>query len=237
MDKQQAYRELVQKRKAVEFPAGLQNPSQIAGGQFDCEQLGPWSLWQGNLDAELLVIGQDWGDDNYFVRNQGRDTDDNPTNRGLRKLLSNIGLDPGPPSAPVAQPLFFTNAVLGIKSGGMSAELKHDWLRHSSVHFTAPLIEIIQPRLIVTVGISAFKALRLIFPSLPYESMNGLLKYPPFHLPGKRILFAVSHCGGLGLANRTMEEQLKDWQKIAPYLQNTVSLLSGKPEQKIKQEP
>lgn len=237
MDKHQAYSELVQKRKAAEFPAGLQNPSQIAAGQFDSEQLGPWSLWQGNLDAELLVIGQDWGDDNYFVRNRGRDTDDNPTNRGLRKLLSNIGLDPGLPSAPTAQPLFFTNAVLGIKSGGMSVELKHDWLRHSSVHFTAPLIEIIQPRLIVTVGISAFKALRLIFPSLPYESMNGLLKYPPFHLPDKRILFAMSHCGGLGLANRTMEEQLKDWQKIGPYLQNPMSPLSDKLEQKVKQEP
>ena len=44
MDKQQAYRELVQKRKTAEFPAGLQNPSQIAGGQFDYEQIGPWSL-------------------------------------------------------------------------------------------------------------------------------------------------------------------------------------------------
>lgn len=237
MDKQQAYHELVQKRKAAEFPAGLQNPAQIAGGQFDCEQLGPWSLWQGNLDAGLLVLGQDWGDENYFVKNQGRDTDDNPTNRSLRRLLSHIGLDPGPPSAPLTQPLFFTNAVLGLKSGGMSTELKNIWLRHSSVHFTAPLIDIVQPRLIVTIGISAFKALRLIFPFLPYESMNGLLKYPPFHLPGKRILFAMAHCGGLGLANRTMEEQLRDWQKIGPYLQNPVSPLSEKVEQKIKQEP
>ena len=218
MDKQRKYHELVQKRKAANFPTGLQNPSQIADGQFDCDQLGPWSLWQGNLDAVLLVIGQDWGDENYFVRNRGRDMDDNATNRGLRTLLSSIGFDPGLPSAPVAQPLFFTNAVLGIKASGMSAELKHDWLRHSSLNFTAPLIEIIRPRLVVTLGISAFKAMRLIFSALPYLPLNALLKCPPFHLTDNRMLFAVAHCGGLGLASRAIGEQLEDWKKIMPYL-------------------
>jgi hypothetical protein len=147
---------------------------------------------------DLLVIGQDWGDDNYFVRNRGRDTDDNPTNRGLRKLLSSIGLDPGLLVGAVgAAACFLPTRYWGMKSGGMSAELKHDWLRHSSVHFTAPLIDIVQPRLIVTVGISAFKALRLIFPSLPYEPMSGLLKCPPFHLPGIRILCSPWRTAGV----------------------------------------
>jgi len=218
MDKKLAYCELVKKRKAVTFPAGLQNPANIANGQFDCDHLGAWSLWQGDLDAEILIVGQGWGDDFYFMENQGRDTDENPTNKNLRKLLASIGLDPGLPSSPMPQPLFFTNAVLGIKSGGMSAALKHDWMRHSSVHFTAPLIEIVQPRLIVTLGISAYKAMRFIYQSLPYESMSGLLKYPPFFLPGARQIFALSHCGGLGLRNRSMTEQFADWQKIRPYL-------------------
>lgn len=218
MTRDEKYRQLVELRQHAIFPPGLQNPSQIEGGKFDCTQIGPWSLWQGNLEAEMLVIGQDWGDENYFRLNEGRDTDDNITNQNLRKLLTSIGLDPGPPSSPTAQPLFFTNAVLGIKSGGMSADLKHDWLRHSSLNFTGPLIEIIRPRLIVALGISAYKALRFIFPSLPYEPMNNLLKYPPFHLPENGILFPMAHCGGLGSVNRNIEVQLKDWKKIVPYL-------------------
>lgn len=223
MDKQEAYKQVVQKRKSIVFPTPLQNPSQVREGQFDSEQIGPWSIWQGNLDADIMVIGQDWGDEDYFSRNKGRDTDTNPTNRGLRKLLNSIDLDPGLPSVPIPQPLFFTNAMLGLKSGGMSAGLKHNWLKHSSLQLTAPLIEIIQPRLLVTLGINAYKAIRIIFPSLPYLPMSALLKCPPFHLPDKKILFAMAHCGGLGLANRTMEEQMKDWQKIKPYLQHVTS--------------
>jgi len=217
MTRTEKYLQLVELRQRATFPPGLQNPSQIEGGKFDCLQLGPWSLWQGNLDAGVLVIGQDWGDEDYFRLNGGRDTDDNPTNQNLRKLLASIGFDPGLPSKPAAQPLFVTNAVLGIKSGGMSADLKHDWLRHSSLNFTGPLIEIIQPRLIVTLGISAYKALRFLFSYLPYEPMNALLKYPPFHLSGNGVLFPMAHCGGLGSVNRNMEDQLKDWKKIVPY--------------------
>ena len=40
---------------------------------FRSAQIGPWSLWQGNLDAEIMVIGQDWGDKNYFTKNKGHD--------------------------------------------------------------------------------------------------------------------------------------------------------------------
>ncbi|MBK8965220.1 MAG: hypothetical protein IPM36_00805 [Lewinellaceae bacterium] len=218
MTRAEKYLQLVEFRQRATFPPGLQNPSQIEGGKFDCPQLGPWSLWQGNLDAEMLVIGQDWGDENYFRLNGGRDTDDNLTDQNLRKLLTSIGFDPGPPSSPMEQPLFFTNGVLGIKSGGMSADLKHDWLRHSSLNFTGPLIEIIRPKLIITLGISAYKAIRFIFPYLPYEPMNNLLKYPPFHLSGSGVLFPMAHCGGLGSVNRNMEEQSKDWKKIVPYL-------------------
>ncbi|MEZ4940666.1 MAG: uracil-DNA glycosylase family protein [Saprospiraceae bacterium] len=218
MTKQEKYRQLVNLRLQEIFPPGLQNPSQIEAGKFDCAQLGPWSLWQSDLNAEMLIIGQDWGDENYFLMNKGRDTDDNPTNQNLRKLLASIGLDPGLPSCPASQPLFFTNAVLGIKSGGMSTVLKHDWLRHSSLNFTGPLIEIIQPRLIVTLGASAYKALRFLFPYLPYEPMNNLLKYPPSHLPDIGVLFTMAHCGGLGTVHRSLEEQLKDWKKIVPYL-------------------
>lgn len=73
MTKANAYEELVAARKACNRCHELENPAQVEGGRWDCEQIGAWSLWQGNLDAKLMVVGQDWGGTDYFLKNQGRD--------------------------------------------------------------------------------------------------------------------------------------------------------------------
>jgi len=94
------YSELVEKRKKYCFN-GLLNPSQIKGGIYDNKTaLGPWSLWQGNLDAQILVIGQDWGDENYYITNKGNDDDKNPTNSSLIKLFQTLDIDIGNPMKP-----------------------------------------------------------------------------------------------------------------------------------------
>jgi len=48
-----------------------------------------------------MVVGQDWGDTDYFTRNQGIDEQGNPTNNTLRELLQSIGVDIGLPHAHV----------------------------------------------------------------------------------------------------------------------------------------
>jgi hypothetical protein len=53
MDKQQAYRELVQKRKAAEFPAGLQNPSQIASGTIRLRAARPLVALAGKSGCRI----------------------------------------------------------------------------------------------------------------------------------------------------------------------------------------
>ena len=73
VDKGAAYRELVARRKACRQCAGLTNPSVCCGGRFDSGQIGPWTLWQGALDARVLIVGQDWGDTRYFTKWAGRD--------------------------------------------------------------------------------------------------------------------------------------------------------------------
>jgi hypothetical protein len=55
MDKQKRYADLVAKRKAFRFMDGLTNPVDT---EFDGDYLEPWSQWQGNLDATIMVIGQ-----------------------------------------------------------------------------------------------------------------------------------------------------------------------------------
>lgn len=89
MNRQAEYNLLVQKRKQFQFSPGLCNPSEIEGGIYDQENhLGPWSAWQGNLDATILVIGQDWCNYDCYLQSEGRDCDDNPTNRNLIRLFN-----------------------------------------------------------------------------------------------------------------------------------------------------
>src|SRR5262245_13926362 len=68
-------------------------PSVCHGGDFDCDEIGAWSKWQGNLNAELMVVGQDWGDVGWFVRERGGSTSTSHTNKTLVKLLGSIGLN------------------------------------------------------------------------------------------------------------------------------------------------
>ena len=59
-DKNSRYSLLVNRRKECRACTGLTNLSQLEGGKFDFEQIGPWSLWLGNLGASLMVVGQEW---------------------------------------------------------------------------------------------------------------------------------------------------------------------------------
>src|SRR5688572_20246434 len=82
------YKTLVQARKACRACGdGLVNPSVCADGRYDAAHLGPWSRWQGNLDARVMIIGQDWSDRQTFEKCKGSDDMKNPTNRTLVELL------------------------------------------------------------------------------------------------------------------------------------------------------
>src|SRR5437762_6588053 len=90
-NKKARYDALVKARKACSACSGLENPSVCHRGNFDCDEIGAWSKWQGNLNAELMVIGQDWGDVAWFVRERGGSSSTSPTDRTLVRLLGSIG--------------------------------------------------------------------------------------------------------------------------------------------------
>jgi Uracil-DNA glycosylase len=215
--KNKKYINLVEKRKSFKF-ADLKNPSEIENGIYDKEHsIGPWSLWQGNLDAEILVIGQDWGDVNYYLDNKGIDADNNPTNRNLIELFKTLNIDIGTPSDPnKSAPVFFTNAILGIKYNGMSSKVKASWVKECTNEFLKPLIEIIEPKIIITLGTYAFKAVKDLYKLKEKPVLKDLINRDPIEVEDKKI-FAFYHCGGLGLANRKLELQKEDWNRVNYY--------------------
>jgi len=215
MNKREQYLSLVKKRKMHVFSKGLINPSAIENGKYDtANHVGPWSAWQGNLDACILVIGQDWGNIDFYLDNEGYDTDDNPTNRNLAELFSSIGIDIGLPNRPnCSAPVFFTNTILGIKEvGTMSAKVRKAWAKESADRFLAPLIEIIHPRTIITLGVCAYGEIARIY-GLTVLPLRELIHRNPISV-GDTEVYAMYHCGGLGLANRKLDLQKGDWASI-----------------------
>jgi hypothetical protein len=76
-----------------------------------------------------VVVGQDWGDTDYFIKNHGVDAKDNPTNNMLRELLLSIGIDIGlPHERQDSSRVFLTNAILCLKTtGGMQGNVERKW--------------------------------------------------------------------------------------------------------------
>ncbi|WP_414469262.1 uracil-DNA glycosylase family protein [Methanobacterium sp. ACI-7] len=219
ISKENAYKELVKKRKNYKFSKGLKNPSEIEGGVYDKEDhIGAWSKWQGNLNAEIMLIGQDWGDVDFFIKCKGEHLDDTPTNKNLRKLFKLIGIDIGYPNNPnLSAPVFFTNAILGLKEGRMNTPIKYSWVKNDAEEFLKPTIDIVNPKIIMTLGGKTYNAMAHIY-GLRINNLKEIIHKNPIKLKDGKLLFAMYHCGNLGTANRKFELQKKDWEKIKEYL-------------------
>jgi DNA polymerase len=200
----------------------------VAGGKYDSPQIGAWSLWQGNLEADLMVVGQDWGTVDVFERFRGVDPpprwqNENCANSNLVKLLATIGIQIGLPGERQENKVFFTNAILCLKQGlNMQAPVSPEYFHNCGSLFLRPLIEIVNPRAVVVLGQLPYEAVRrtfdpgfrLIPPYRRYVENNS-----PYLLPGGAMLFAVYHCGaGSTNRNRSFAKQCEDWKHIGEAL-------------------
>jgi uracil-DNA glycosylase len=216
-DKRETYRALVAGRKRCTLCQGLQNPASCAGGEYDSEEIGPWTRWQGALDAELMVVGQDWGSVKNFETQHGRGDPKSPTNQRLRELLkeagfpvNEVGSEPGPGM------VFLTNAILCLKSGGASGSVEPSWFAECGSRFLRPQIELVRPRAVVTLGEHAYKAACHAFELSPRPFREAVESQEKAELLGGVWLFPVYHCSLLVLntRTRTFDSQKADWRRI-----------------------
>ena len=219
MNKTVAYQQLVARRKACSacVPLGMTNPSVCAGGQYDTNEIGPWTQWHGSLNADLMVVGQDWGGREYFIDEKGVETDDNDTNSNLQILLASVGYKialPWEPQKPAG--LFFTNAVLCLKPGRLTGSVKARCFRNCGVEFLKPQIELIQPKVVVTLGLLAYKAVMRAYNRRPRATMRDAVQTT--ERLGPSTLVPVYHCGYYGTLSRSLDEQQKDWQRVEAVL-------------------
>jgi uracil-DNA glycosylase len=216
----QSYADLVARRKSCTLCLKLTNPSKLNEGTFDSDQIGPWTLWQGNLGATCMVIGQDWGDTKYFLDNRGHEAPNNPTNTTLRNLLAIAGININPPSAEKAPggPLFFTNSILCLKQGGMQAAVQSAWFDQCGSNFLKPTIDLVAPRLVITLGERAYRAVCRAH-SLRPQPFRRAVDDEPTKLPSGALLVPVYHCGARILnTHRSLAKQQSDWARVGTVL-------------------
>lgn len=222
MDKISEYKKLVEVRKKCRRceSSGLLNPSEIKGGCYDSGQIGPWSRWQGNLNAPLMVVGQDWGGTDYFLKNKGHDKPGNPTDLNLINLINIAGFTIKDVYLPEGQNiLFFTNAILCLKGGNLQSDVQKEWF-HNCAFFLRKQIEIVNPSIIVGLGKHAYEAVLSCYRLKAGSFKAEVEAEKGRELPNGITVFAVYHCGIKSInMNRPMEAQKHDWLRVRRFLE------------------
>jgi uracil-DNA glycosylase len=190
---------------------------------FDPDVVSLWEQWLGHRSPKLLVVGQDFGNVDYFVRNRGRDEPYNKTNINLHRLLAAAGIEVKHPSqCDVEAPVFLTNSILCIKEGPMAGPILSSWVDACTERHLRPLIRLLRPPIVVGMGGAGWRAVRQVF---GLDAAPRLISHAAgFCWPAEHTgIFAVGHCGPLGLINRPWPQQLADWRRIGAAL----SVVSG----------
>ena len=220
--KRKLYQELVTKRKLCRKCNDFINPSVVEGGVFDSDRIGPWSLWQGSLDAEILIVGKDWGPAGNFLGQKGKDSATNATNISLIKLVRSIGIEIEGPGCSVGNDLlFFTNCVLCLKkTDKASGHVKNECFVTCGKTFLKPLIDIIKPKIVIALGEDAYRTIAFLYGVKQQAFAEAVEKKEVIALAEDMALFAVYHCAPQGInVNRDgFSQHVRDWEKIKNFL-------------------
>jgi DNA polymerase len=222
--KAKAYASLVAARKQCHRCQDVVNPSSRADGRFDTiAHVGPWSDWQGNLNAEIMVVGQEWGGTKNYEEQSGRDSDSDPTNENLIALMKSIDHEVDVPSnlqgRTITGPYFFTNAVLCLRNGAATSDKESNDISAKSfkqcgTSFLRPQIDLIKPRTVLVLGklswFGLMKSFGLASPSRHTDTVEGA----SVRLNDHTEAIPLFHCGaGSTNRNRSFDLQLSDWAR------------------------
>jgi uracil-DNA glycosylase family 4 len=197
----------------------LVNPSSPTLSRWDSDQIGPWTRWLGDLEARVMVVGQDWGSRTLFRKQRGIDIASNATNTRLAELLALVGVSVSNAGAATnASGVFLTNAVLCLKDGNSQSTVAAEWFARCGQSFLRPQIELVRPRVVVTLGRMAYESVMASF-ALPIRSLREAVESPGVQLPTGSTCVPVYHCGRrVRNTHRSDREQERDWQRVAEAL-------------------
>ena len=214
---EQAWNALVAARKACRVCVA-QSAGKLrscAEFDFDPDVVSHWEQWLGHKNPKLLLVGQDFGNVGYFVRNGGRDEPRNKTNDKLHRLLMAAGIyTKTPPEKDHEAPAFLTNSILCLKEGSMSGALRASWVDACTKRHLVPLLRHLKPPVVIGMGGWGWRAVRQALGLAEAPRRIAQAAGCSWRSEDLTHVFAVGHCGPLGVINRPWPQQVADWQRI-----------------------
>ena len=242
LSKQERYKWLVGKARKSYLSANDDPQAEFIWCDECEDEINLWTYWQGKgcLEPEILLVGQDWGNpfsgigktvlENMKQGCLSLDTDPFPTDKNLSELFREaLRLNIWEKN----QTLFFTNLLLGYRTGNNNGNFKKSYLDRDLIYFKE-LVNILQPKVVICLGRDTFTYAMKAYGkkiSLP-KDYNVALNNRTNTLDVNHIrFFGMAHCGNLGCLNRIgnqkgvsaregMERQIEDWKQVDLYLKN-----------------
>lgn len=202
--------------------AGYKCIGDYHGGVYECDFVSPYTRSAGNVEAELMVLLQDWASDDVLsgpVLPERLATGHDPhrrTNQRLRELLrQHLGLE-------LAQ-VYATNVFPFVKVGSMSESIRKKDLVRAAREFAIPQIEFVGPRFAVCLGKAAFNAVA-VAAGRPEAKLLADAIASPFGI-GKTRVWCQAHTGqqSTNIRNRGgVDRVTRDWACMSSAYDNAM---------------
>ena len=187
-------------------------------GIYECDHVSPFSHGAQNVNAKVMLVLQDWGSVDYLKSLCDKDQESlsqlgrDPTlftNKNITDLLNrHFHLD--------LADTYATNLFPFIKQGAMSSSIAIQDLNRAAIEYTKPLIEIIQPIIVICFGIKTFNALIASYGYKGSTKMAEAIDTPK--TVGTVLIHCLPHPGRLGQNNRNkggIDRVSEDWAALA----------------------
>ena len=200
--------------------AGYKCIGDYYNGIYECDFVSPYTRSASNVDAELMVLLQDWASDNVlsgpFLAERltlGHDPQ-RATNQRLRELLrQHFRVE--------LEEVYATNVFPFVKTGSMNASIAKRDLVRAAREFALPQIQIVGPRLAMCLGKTAFNAVAVAAGCRGAKSLEDAIAFP-FEI-GSTQIWCQAHTGrqGTNYRNRNgVDRVTKDWARMAQVYNN-----------------
>ena len=217
MSKAQQLLELAKTRQTTRYQ-GHTCIGDYDNGVWECDYVSPYSLSAHNVDADVMIVLQDWCSSDSFnlpVCQETLTLGHTPsvrTNINLKTLLhDHLGL--------TLSQTYSTNLFPFVKPGPMNASIPSKDLLKAAQQFTLPMINIIQPKLVISLGLDTFNTLRKACGHKKLDNLSQAIENS-FEFENSRIVCQ----GQLGRDNRNrggVDRVNGDWERLVEYVERT----------------
>ncbi len=185
-------------------------------GFYECDHVSPWSISACNVNAEVMLIGQDWTSSDSLEQKRDEDrrrlgqSNSKPTNINLREFLGYMGLQ--------FCETYATNVFPFIKRGNRSAGIPSGDLKYCAKTYTLPEIEIVSPRMAICLGKATFDAVCRASELRPPDWRKARPPGPHIRI-GPVKIYGLPHPSPLGLNNAGGKDAVRrKWRLLGKHL-------------------